>query len=294
MKPVRIGIIGGSGLYRMEGLTDVEEHVIQTPFGEPSDAFLVGKLDGVDVVFLARHGRGHALIPGQIPFRANIYAMKKLGVQYLLSVSAVGSLREGIAPLDMVLPDQFIDMTRRRESTFFGDGAVAHVAMADPVCSVLAQVLADAHAQVSQSSSWRDHKLHRAGTYVCIEGPAFSTRAESHWYRSMDGAVIGMTNMPEARLAREAEIAYATLALVTDWDCWNPHQACVTAEMAIANLQGNAMRAQELLLVAIGKISRSWPISTAHEALRSALVTPPSKMPTEARVRLESIVTKYA
>ncbi len=294
MKSVRIGIIGGSGLYRMDGLTDVEEHVIQTPFGVPSDAFLVGKLDGVDVVFLARHGRGHALIPGQIPFRANIYAMKKLGVQYLVSVSAVGSLREDIAPLDMVLPDQFIDMTRRRESTFFGDGAVAHVAMADPVCSVLSQVLADAHAEVSPSALWRGHKLHRGGTYVCIEGPAFSTRAESHWYRSMGGAVIGMTNMPEARLAREAEIAYATLALVTDWDSWNPHQACVTAEMAIANLQGNAHRAQELVSVAIGKISRSWPISTAHEALRSALVTPPSTMAVEARARLESIVSKYA
>ncbi|MDP2065837.1 MAG: S-methyl-5'-thioadenosine phosphorylase [Burkholderiaceae bacterium] len=294
MKSVRIGIIGGSGLYRMDGLTDVEEHVIQTPFGVPSDAFLVGKLDGVDVVFLARHGRGHALIPGQIPFRANIYAMKKLGVQYLVSVSAVGSLREDIAPLDMVLPDQFIDMTRRRESTFFGDGAVAHVAMADPVCSVLSQVLADAHAEVSPSALWRGQKLHRGGTYVCIEGPAFSTRAESHWYRSMGGAVIGMTNMPEARLAREAEIAYATLALVTDWDSWNPHQACVTAEMAIANLQGNAHRAQELVSVAIGKISRSWPISTAHEALRSALVTPPSTMAVEARARLESIVSKYA
>lgn len=294
MEPVRIGIIGGSGLYRMDGLTDVEEHVVQTPFGDPSDALVTGQLNGVDVVFLARHGRSHSWIPGQIPFRANICAMKQLGVQYLLSVSAVGSLREDIAPLDMVLPDQFIDMTRCRESTFFGNGAVAHVSMADPVCSALTQVLADAHAQVAQLPSWEGHRLHRGGTYVCIEGPAFSTRAESHWYRSMGAAVIGMTNMPEARLAREAEIAYATLALVTDWDCWHPHQACVTAEMAIANLQGNAQRAQELLAVAIGKISQSWPISTAHEALRSALVTPPSTMPAGVKARLESIVAKYA
>lgn len=294
VKSVRIGIIGGSGLYRMDGLTDVREHVVETPFGMPSDVLMTGQLNGVDVVFLARHGRGHSWIPSQIPFRSNIYAMKKLGVQYLLSVSAVGSLRENIAPLDMVLPGQFIDMTRRRESTFFGDGAVAHVSMADPVCAALVRVLADAHAQVSKAPSWQGHKLHEGGTYICIEGPAFSTRAESHWYRSMDGAVIGMTNMPEARLAREAEIAYATLALVTDWDCWNPHQACVTAEMAIANLQKNAERAQELLAVAIGKISQTWPISIAHDALRAALVTPPSTMAKEVKSRLASIVAKYA
>lgn len=294
MKSARIGIIGGSGLYRMDGLTEVEECVIQTPFGSPSDALLVGKLDGVDVVFLARHGRGHALIPGQIPFRANIYAMRTLGVRYLLSVSAVGSLREDIAPLDMVLPDQFIDLTRRRESTFFGDGAVAHVSLADPVCGALTRVLTDAYALATQSPSWQGNKLHHDGTYVCIEGPAFSTRAESSWYRSMGASVVGMTNMPEARLAREAEIAYATLALVTDWDCWRPHQACVTAEMAIANLQGNAQRAQILLSIATKMIADALPESPAHDALRSALVTPPAAMSAEARTRLESIVARYA
>jgi 5'-methylthioadenosine phosphorylase len=234
MQPIRIGILGGSGLYRMEGLTEQREHRIDTPFGAPSDALMLGKLNGVDVAFLARHGRAHGLIPGEIPFRANIYAMKTLGVQYLLSVSAVGSMREGIAPLDMVLPDQFIDLTRQRAGSFFGDGAVAHVSLADPVCSVLRAVL----AQAFEDARFDDIRLHPSGTYVCIEGPAFSTRAESLWYRSMGASVIGMTNMPEARLAREAEIAYATLALATDWDCWHPQQACVTAEMAMANLQG--------------------------------------------------------
>ena len=289
MEPVRIGIIGGSGLYRMEGLSDTREHVVDTPFGAPSDALLLGKLDGVDVAFLARHGRGHALIPSQIPFRANIYAMKALGVQYLLSVSAVGSMREEIAPLHMVLPDQFIDLTRKREGTFFGDGAVAHVSLADPVCGVLREVL----ARSFDDSAFADVRLHRQGTYVCIEGPAFSTRAESQWYRSLGAAVIGMTNMPEARLAREAEMAYATLALATDWDCWHPHQACVTAEMAIANLQGNAQRAQTVLGHAVRRIAREWPGSAAHTALGSALVTPPAAMPAAARERLQALIARF-
>lgn len=289
MQPIRIGILGGSGLYRMEGLTEVREQVIDTPFGTPSDALLLGRLDGVDVAFLARHGRSHALIPSQIPFRANIYAMKSLGVQYLLSVSAVGSMREEIAPLDLVLPDQFIDFTRQRTGSFFGDGAVAHVSLADPVCGVLHGVLADAFGD----AGFADVRLHRGGTYVCIEGPAFSTRAESNWYRSLGASVIGMTNMPEARLAREAEIAYATLALATDWDCWHPHQACVSAEMAIANLQANAQRAQELLAHAVRRIASTWPASPAHGALGAALVTPPAAMSAPVRARLAALIARF-
>lgn len=295
MEPIRIGIIGGSGLYRMDGLTDVREHVAQTPYGAPSDALLLGRLHGVDVAFLARHGRGHGLTPGEIPFRANLYAMKALGVQYLFSVSAVGSMREDIAPLDMVLPDQFIDFTHRRIGSFFGDGAVAHVSLADPVCGTLRDVLAQAFADARQADpGFVDVGLHDGGNYVCIEGPAFSTRAESHWYRSLGASVIGMTNMPEARLAREAEIAYATLALVTDWDSWHPHQACVTAEMAIANLQGNAQRAQRVLAHAVQRVAATWPASFAHEALRSALVTPPSAMTADVRSRLGALIDKYA
>ena len=262
---------------------------MDTPYGAPSDALLLGKLHGIDVAFLARHGRSHGLIPSQIPFQANIWAMKALGVQYLLSVSAVGSMREDIAPLDMVLPDQFIDFTRRREGSFFGDGAVAHVSMADPVCASLRAVLAHAFAD----AGFADIRLHGSGTYVCIEGPAFSTRAESNWYRSLGAAVIGMTNMPEARLAREAEIAYATLALATDWDCWHPHQACVTAEMAMANLQGNAQRAQTLLTHAVQRIAATWPASDAHSALGSALVTPPAAMSEAVRTRLQPLIARF-
>lgn len=289
MNPIRIGVFGGSGLYRMEGLTDVREQVVETPFGAPSDALMLGKMGGVEVAFLARHGRSHGLIPSQIPYRANVYAMKSLGVQYLLSVSAVGSMREDIAPLDMVLPDQFIDFTRKREGSFFGDGAVAHVSLADPVCGVLRGVLAESFADAAFS----DVRLHGQGTYVCIEGPAFSTRAESNWYRSLGAAVIGMTNMPEARLAREAEIAYATLALATDWDCWHPHQACVTAEMAIANLQGNAQRAQTLLTHAVRRIAATWPESPAHRALDSSLVTQPAAMSPAVRARLQALIARF-
>ena len=285
----RIGIFGGSGLYRMEGLTDVHEQVVDTPFGAPSDALLLGRLGGVDVAFLARHGRSHGLIPSQIPFRANVYAMKSLGVRYLISVSAVGSMREEISPLDIVLPDQFIDLTRQRAGTFFGDGAVAHVSMADPVCRTLQGVLAEAHA----AAALTEVRLHRDGAYVCIEGPAFSTRAESLWYRGLGASVIGMTNMPEARLAREAEIAYATLALVTDWDCWHPHQACVTAEMAIANLQANAQRAQAVLGHAVRILGERWPESAAHTALGSSLVTPPAAMAPAVRERLAALVARF-
>lgn len=289
MKRARIGIIGGSGLYKMPGLTEVDEVTVDTPFGAPSDKICVGRLAGVEVAFLARHGRSHGWLPSEIPYRANVYALKSLGVEYLLSVSAVGSMRENIAPLDMVLPDQFIDLTRHRQGSFFGNGAVAHVSLADPVCPALTQVLADAFSDAALQGI----QLHRGGTYVCIEGPAFSTRAESTWYRSMGASVIGMTNMPEVRLAREAEIAYATLALATDWDCWHPSQACVTAEMAMANLRGNADRAQQLLGHAVQRLAANWPVSTAHTALGSALVTPPSAMSAELNERLSALLSRF-
>ncbi len=294
MEPIRIGLLGGSGLYRMDGLTDVREQLIDTPFGRPSDALLLGRLHGVPVAFLARHGRSHALTPAEIPYRANVYAMKTLGVEYLVSVSAVGSMREHVAPLDMVLPDQYIDFTKQRAGSFFGGGAVAHVSLADPVCAALSDALAQAFDDArSTDARFADIQLHRGGSYVCIEGPAFSTRAESQFYRSIGATVIGMTNMPEARLAREAEIAYASLALATDWDCWHPAQACVTAEMAIANLLGNAERAQVLLGAAVKRLAASWPESAAHRALDSALVTQPAQMSAEVRKRLGALIARF-
>lgn len=289
MEKIRFGIIGGSGLYRMQGLDDARELVIDTPFGSPSDAIVCGTLDGVAVAFLARHGRGHTLLPGEVPFRANIWALKSLGVEYLLSVSAVGSLQEQMAPRDMVLPDQFIDLTKRRDGTFFGHGAVAHVSFAQPVCAALSEIVGLAFADCGLPET----KLHRGGTYVCIEGPAFSTLAESRLYRSWDAAVIGMTNLPEARLAREAEIAYATLALVTDFDCWHPNHASVTAAIAMANLMHNAGNAQAVLRAYVKRLAADPPASAAHEALRQALITQPAALPEQTRQRLEPLLRKY-
>jgi len=289
MEKIRFGIIGGSGLYQMEGLQDVQEVRLDTPFGAPSDAIALGALDGVRVAFLARHGRGHALLPSEVPFRANIWALKKLGVDYLLSVSSVGSLTEHMAPRDMVLPDQFIDRTVRRDGSFFGQGAVAHISFAQPVCAALTEVVAAAFADCQLAQT----KLHRGGTYVCIEGPAFSTYAESQLYRSWGAALIGMTNLPEARLAREAEIAYATLALVTDFDCWHPHHASVTAEMAIGNLLHNAANAQTVLRACIQRLAAAPPPSEAHQALKQALVTPVSAMSAAVRERLAPLLAKY-
>lgn len=286
MTGIRIGIIGGSGLYQMDELQHVQEHVIDTPYGRPSDVIVTGELAGTPVAFVARHGRGHVLIPSEVPYRANIYALKSLGVQYVIAVSAVGSLREELRPLDMVLPDQFIDMTRNRAGTFFGQGAVAHVSLAQPVCPVLSGLLAEAIA----SAGLADVTVHRGGTYVCIEGPAFSTQAESHWYRSLPAHVIGMTNMPEARLAREAEMAYATLALVTDYDAWHPREAAVTADVAIANLMRNAANAQRVVARAIRLVSASWPNSIAHSALSTGLITSPASMAPEVRERLAALL----
>ena len=292
MTQALIGIMGGSGLYQMQGLQDAQEHIISTPFGSPSDALVTGKLHGVPVAFLARHARGHKLLPSEVPYRANIYAMKQLGVRWLMSVSAVGSLREHIKPLDMVLPDQFIDLTKRRDATFFGQGAVAHVSMAQPVCNVVAGALAAAVDAVLKSENPDSPRptLHQAGTYVCIEGPHFSSQAESHWYRSMAADVIGMTNMPEAKLAREAQMAYATLAMVTDFDCWHPVEAHVTANMALANLMKNAARAQLVVARAIQLLAAETQVSAAHTALQNALVTQPDAMTPDVRARLDVIL----
>ncbi len=289
MAEAAIGIIGGSGLYKMEALKDVEEVQVDTPFGQPSDALIVGTLDGTRVAFLARHGRNHTLLPSELPFRANIYAMKSLGVKYLISASAVGSLKQEAKPLDMVVPDQFIDRTRNRISTFFGDGIVAHIAFGDPVCHNLAGVLADA----VESLNLTDVTLHRGGTYVCMEGPAFSTKAESNLYRSWGASVIGMTNLPEAKLAREAEIAYATLALVTDYDCWHPDHDSVTVDMIIANLQRNAVNAQKVIQETVRRLTANPPTSSAHSALQYAILTPPDKLSPAVKERLGLLLQKY-
>jgi 5'-methylthioadenosine phosphorylase len=286
VKNIEFAVIGGSGLYQMDGLSQVQEHWIDTPFGQPSDAIFSGTLDGEPVAFLARHARGHKLLPSEVPYRANIYALKTLGVRYLLSVSAVGSLSENMRPLDLVVPDQMIDLTKRRDSTFFGAGAVAHTSMAQPVCPNLAALL----VRACQATVSEEVQVHSQGTYVCIEGPTFSTQAESHWYRSMGAHVIGMTNMPEAKLAREAEIAYATLALVTDYDCWHPREAHVTADLAIANLMRNAATAQRVVRQLIGLLAREAPASIAHDALSASLVTPIAAMDDSVKTRLAALL----
>ena len=289
MVRARIGIIGGSGLYKMDALKDVEEVQVQTPFGSPSDALILGTLEGTRVAFLARHGRNHTLLPSELPFRANIYAMKQVGVEYLISASAVGSLKEEAKPLDMVVPDQFIDRTKNRVSTFFGEGIVAHIAFADPICKSLAGVLADAIASLNLP----EITLHRGGTYVCMEGPAFSTKAESNLYRSWGATIIGMTNLPEAKLAREAEIAYATLALVTDYDCWHPDHDSVTVELVIGNLLRNAVNAQKVIQETVRRLSENPPTSEAHSALQYAILTQLDKAPAATKEKLGLLLQKY-
>jgi 5'-methylthioadenosine phosphorylase len=289
MAEAKIGIIGGSGLYKMDALKDIEEVEVETPFGSPSDALIVGNLEGTTVAFLARHGRNHHLLPSELPFRANIYAMKQLGVEYIISASAVGSLKKKVKPLDLVVPDQFIDRTKNRISTFFGEGLVAHVTFGEPVCHNLAKILADAVASLKLP----EVNLHRGGTYVCMEGPAFSTKAESHLYRSWGATVIGMTNLPEAKLAREAEIAYATLALVTDYDCWHSDHDSVTVEMVIANLQRNAVNAQKVIQETVKRLGQNPPESAAHSALKYALLTPLDKVPATTKDKLALLLKKY-
>lgn len=289
MAQAKIGIIGGSGLYKMDALKDVEEVKIDTPFGSPSDAAIVGTLDGTSVAFLARHGRNHTFLPSEVPYRANIYAMKSLGVEYLISASAVGSLKEEAKPLDMVVPDQFIDRTKNRISTFFGEGIVGHITFGDPVCGELAKVLASA----IESLNLPDVTLHRGGTYVCMEGPAFSTKAESNLYRSWNATVIGMTNLPEAKLAREAEIAYATLALVTDYDCWHEDHDSVTVEMVVANLHKNAANAQKVIQETVRRLTENPPVSDSHSALKYAILTPMDKVPTATKEKMGLLLQKY-
>ena len=285
----RLGVLGGSGLYAMDGLEDVRELDLDTPYGRPSDSLRIGRIGDLEVVFLARHGRHHTFTPTEVPYRANIWALRSLGVRWILSVSAVGSLQEQYRPLDMVVPDQFIDRTHQRPLSFFGEGVVAHVTVADPYCAALSRILED----VGDSLMPEGRRLHRGGTYLCMEGPAFSTRAESELYRSWGCSVIGMTNHTEARLAREAEIAYATLAMVTDYDCWHTEHASVTVEMVIENLRANAALAQEIVRAAALRVGVQRPASKAHQALRHALMTPVDSVPAATRRKVDLLTTPY-
>jgi 5'-methylthioadenosine phosphorylase len=281
----QIGIIGGSGLYDMAELTDREDRLITTPFGDPSGPYVVGTLRGQRVAFLARHGAGHRILPSELNFRANIYGFKVLGVERILSASAVGSLKEEYRPLDILVPDQFFDRTKGRISTFFGRGLVGHIAFAHPVCGDLSTIAADSAAAVGAT-------VHRGGTYVNMEGPQFSTLAESRLYRSWGMDVIGMTNLQEAKLAREAEICYATLALVTDYDCWHPDHDSVTVEMIIGTLLQNAKTAQSAIAEAIGRLTA--PRTCAcKDALATAIITRPEAVPDETKRDLAPIIGKY-
>jgi 5'-methylthioadenosine phosphorylase len=285
LQQAEIGIIGGSGLYSMPGFSDVHEVEISTPFGPPSDPYVLGKLEGRNVAFLARHGRGHRISPTELNFRANIYGMKQLGVERILSLSAVGSLKEEHKPTDFVIPDQFFDRTKHRVSTFFGEGVVAHVSFADPVCGELGKVMKSACDGAKVTS-----KL--GGTYLCMEGPQFSTKAESNIYRSWGMDVIGMTNLQEAKLAREAEICYATAAMVTDYDCWHPHHDSVTVEQIIGVLNKNASNACEVVRRAVAAMPKTRSCKCGS-ALQHALLTQPDKIPAATRKKLGLFLDKY-
>jgi 5'-methylthioadenosine phosphorylase len=285
MAEAQIGIIGGSGLYKMDELKDVEKVALETPFGDPSAKYVLGTLEGKRVAFLARHGNGHRILPSELNFRANIYGFKTLGVEFILSASAVGSLKEGIPPLDVVIPDQFIDRTRNRISTFFGSGLAAHVGFAHPFCSVLSAKLFESGKTVGAS-------VHKGGTYVCMEGPQFSTLAESNLYRSWGADVIGMTNLQEAKLAREAEICYSTMALVTDYDCWHEEEENVTVDAIIENLQKNAETAKKMMIETVKTLpfDRSCECATA---LQFGIITDHSHIPEEVKRDLDPIIGKY-
>jgi 5'-methylthioadenosine phosphorylase len=285
MEKVQIGIIGGSGLYDMADVTDRSEVTLNTPFGEPSGPYLLGTLRGKRVAFLARHGAGHRLSPSELNFRANIFGLKLLGVEYILSASAVGSLKQEYKPLDLVIPDQFIDRTRGRVSTFFGRGLVAHVGFAHPFCKTLSGLAYDSGLKAGAT-------IHKGGTYVCMEGPQFSTLAESNLYRSWGADIIGMTNLQEAKLAREAEICYTTIALVTDYDCWHPDHDSVTVDMIIANLTQNAKTAQQIIAIAVDGLPYARTCECAS-ALKFALITRPDAIPAETKKALAPIVGRY-
>ncbi len=282
----KVGVIGGSGLYEMEGLEIITEESLFTPFGQPSGNFVIGKMDGVEVVFLPRHGKGHKISPSEINYRANIFGMKKLGVSAIISLSAVGSLKEELKPLDFVVPDQFVDRNLgSRESSFFTEGIVAHVAFAEPVSPELCEIILECGTEA-------EIIVHDGGTYINMEGPQFSTKAESELYRSWGMDIIGMTNATEAKLAREAEISYVTLAAVTDYDCWHPSHESVTVEMIIENLTLNVANAKKIIRLAVPKINRLENFS-AEGALKYAIVTAPDKMPEQKKKELEIIIGKY-
>lgn len=286
MTGYRVGVIGGSGLYEMQGLRIVEERRVETPFGSPSDAYILGELEGVPVAFLARHGRGHRLMPTELNYRANIFGFKTLGVEVLISASAVGSMKEEYAPTDIVVPDQFIDRTRHRADTFFGNGLVAHVSFADPICARLGFLL-------HQAGSEAGARVHLGGTYLCMEGPQFSTRAESRLYRSWGVDVIGMTNLQEAKLAREAEICYATLALVTDYDCWHESEEDVTVEQVVGYLRKNAATACAIVKTAILRVNASKRDCACGSALQYAIITSRDAVPEQLKRELQPIIGKY-
>ena len=285
MQQVEIGIIGGSGLYSMPGLTQTQEFRLETPFGEPSDVYVAGTLEGRSVAFLARHGRGHRIMPSELNFRANIHGFKQLGVERIVSISAVGSLKQEHAPLEFLIPDQFIDRTFHRKATFFGEGIVAHVAFADPVCHDVTKVLESACRNAGVVGK-------RGGTYVCMEGPQFSTKAESNLYRSWGADVVGMTNLQEAKLAREAELCYATVAMVTDYDCWHPEHDSVTLEQVIANLLKNAEHACAVVREAVKAMPKDRKCACGA-ALAKALITDRALIPPKTLERLKLIVGKY-
>ena len=282
---VKIGVIGGSGLYEIAGMTNVEEVRPNTPFGEPSDAIIIGELDGRSIAFLPRHGRGHNISPTEIPSRANIYALKALGVEWIISVSAVGSLKEGIHPLDLVVPDQIIDRTKSRVNSFFDGGLVAHVGFAEPFCPTLSNILYHAGLDVGAN-------VHQEGTYIAMEGPLFSTKAESTLYRSWGASIIGMTALPEAKLAREAEICYATLACITDYDTWHETEESVTIEMALANLMLNADTSKKIIGLVAARIPEKRECGCA-QALENAIITAPEKIPVRIKEDLELLIGKY-
>jgi 5'-methylthioadenosine phosphorylase len=285
LSQAEIGIIGGSGLYSMPGLAEIREIALETPFGAPSDAYVLGTLEGRKVAFLARHGRGHRILPSELNFRANIYGFKQLGVERILSVSAVGSLKEEHKPLEFVIPDQFVDRTRHRVDTFFGDGVVAHIAFADPVCPQLSEAVAAACKKAKVVGK-------RGGTYLCMEGPQFSTKAESNLYRSWGMDVIGMTNLQEAKLAREAELCYVTVAMVTDYDCWHPHHESVTVDQIVAVLTKNAENACNVVREAVAAMPKERGCKCGS-ALAHAILTDRAKIPQATRERLKLIIGKY-
>ena len=285
MAEAQVAVIGGSGLYEMSGLVDLQEGRPDTPYGLPSDVITIGRIEGIATAFLPRHGRGHRLLPGEVPTAANIYALKALSVERIISVSAVGSLKEEVHPLDILVPDQLIDRTRQRRSTFFGEGLVAHIGFADPFCPALSDILAEEATDMGST-------LHKGGTYVVIEGPAFSTKSESFLYKSWGASIIGMTALPEAKLAREAEMCYATLALVTDFDTWHETEASVSVEMVIGNLTRNVDRAREIIRKALPRLSGERNCACAT-ALKDALVTTGESIPEATRQRLAPLIGKY-